>query len=341
MTADCRGLHLSRRQFVQGASVAGLGLLAGCGRWPGQAPPPAKVYRIGYFSSQSLAAAGPRIEAFEQGLRELGWIEGQNFTLERRLADGQAERLPDLAAELVQLQPDVVVTTGDPAARAIAKATSTIPIVFASHADPVGTKLVANFAHPGGNVTGVSEMAPELAGKRLELLKQAVPVLARVGAIWNGGDQAMAREYGETLVGAEAEGVELQNLTVRTPDELDRAYQTAVAEQLDGIVVILDPLIVQSRNRLVELSTRSGLPTISADSGFAAAGGLMAYGPNLVRQTQRAAYYVDRILKGAGPADLPVEQPTTFDFVINLQTAQALGLTIPQHVLLQATEVIQ
>ena len=333
--------RVSRRRFVQGAGALGLGLLAGCGRLPGQAAPVATVYHIGYLGPQSLTVGGPRVEALQQGLRDLGWVERQNYTLELRLADGQAERLPDLAAELVRLHPDLIVTNGEPAARALANATSTIPILFTNHADPVGTRLVESFAHPGRNVTGLSEMAPELAGKRLELLKEAVPTVARVGAIFNAGDQAMAREYGETLVGAEAGGIELVNLAVRTPGDLERAYQAAVAARLDGIVVILDPLIVRSRDLLVELSTRSGLPTISGDTGFVAAGGLMAYGPNLVRQTQRAAYYVDRILKGTKPADLPVEQPMLFDFVINLRTAQALVLTIPQHVLLQATEIIQ
>jgi putative tryptophan/tyrosine transport system substrate-binding protein len=335
-------MRVSRRQFMRGASLASVGLLAGCGRWPGQAQQSsAKVYRIGYLSVLSLAVTRPRIDALRQALGELSWIEGQNFTFERRLAEGQAERLPDLAAELVRLQPDVVVVTGELATRAMSNATNTIPIVFASHADPVGTKLVDSFAHPGGNVTGVSEMAPELAGKRLELLKEAVPMVARVGAIFNAGDPAMVREYGETLVGADSAGIELVSLGVRTPEDLDRAYQTAVEGRLDGIVVILDPMISRSRDRLVDLSTRSGLPTISGDTEFAVAGGLMAYGPNLVRQTQRAAYYIDRILKGAKPADLPVERPMTFDFMINLKTAQTLGLTIPPHVLLQATEVIQ
>jgi putative tryptophan/tyrosine transport system substrate-binding protein len=326
---------------MRGAGAAGLGLLTGCGRLPGQAQQPAKVYRVGYLSPQSLAVTRPRFEALQQGLRELGWIEGQNLTIELRVAEGQAERLPELAAELVRLQPDVVVVNGERPARAMRTATNTLPIVFAAHTDPVGTKLVDSFAHPGGNVTGVSEMAPELAGKRLELLKAAVPAVARVGAIFNVDDQAMAREYGQTVVGAEVEGIELVNLGVRTPEDLDKVYQTAVDGRLDGIVVILDPMIVRSRDRLVELSTRSGLPTISGDTEFAVAGGLMAYGPNFVRQTQRAAYYVDRILKGAKPADLPVEQPTRFDFVINLRTAQALALTIPPHVLAQATEVIQ
>jgi putative tryptophan/tyrosine transport system substrate-binding protein len=331
----------SRRQVVQGAGAVGLGLLAGCGRLPWQAQPAAKVYRLGYLTPANATVDAPRFEGLQRGLRELGWIEGQNLTIVHRLAEGQLERLPDLAAELTQLQPEVIVTFGEPGARAMKNATSTIPIVFAAHGDPVGSRLVASFAHPGGNITGVSEMAPELAGKRLELLKQAVPGAARVGAIWNAGDQAMAREYGETLVGAEALGSELHNLGVRTPADLDAAYRTAVESHLDGIVVILDPLISRSRDLLVELSTRSGLPTISGDSLFAAAGGLMSYGPNLIRQAERAAYYVDRILKGTRPADLPVEQPMLFDFVINLRTAQALGLTIPQHVLLQATEVIQ
>ena len=342
MAADLLGLPFSRRRFVQGAGVAGLGLMAGCGRWPGQAPPPATtIHRVGYLSPQGLAVVGPRIDALQHSLRDLGWIEGQNLIIERRVAEGQVERLPDLAAELLQLQPDVIVTSGEPAARTMRNATRTVPIVFASHADPVGTRLVESFARPGGNMTGVSEMAPELAGKRVELLQQAVPTVARVGAIWNAGDQTMAREYGETLVGAEAGGIELLNISVRTPDDLERAYQAAVEAGLDGIVVILDGLIIRNRNRLVELSTRSGLPTISGDPGFAAAGGLMAYGPDFIHQAQRAAYYVDRILKGTQPADLPVEQPMRFDFVINLKTAQALGLTIPQHVLLQATEVIQ
>jgi putative tryptophan/tyrosine transport system substrate-binding protein len=341
MSVDHRGSRGSRRQFVQGAGLAGLGLLAGCGRLPTPVTTATTVHRIGYLSPQSLAVNGPRFEALRQGLRDLGWIEGHNLIIEPRFADGQAERLAELAAELLRLQPDLIVTQGEPAAKAMASATPTLPIIFTGHADPVGTRLVDSFAHPGGNITGVSEMAPELAGKRLELLQEAVPKVARVGAIFSTGDQAMAREYGETVARAEVGGIELLNLGVRTPDDLDRAYQQAVDARLDGMVVILDALIVRSRARLVELSTASGLPTISGDTEFAAAGGLMAYGPNLIRQTQRAAAHVDRILKGARPADLPVERPMLFDFIINAKTAQALGLTIPPHVLLQATEVIQ
>jgi putative ABC transport system substrate-binding protein len=335
------GSRPSRRQFVQGVRAVGLALVAGCGRLPFEAQPAARVYRLGYIGSQSAAVNVPLFEALKRGLRERGWVEGQNVVINPRFAEGQLDRLPDLASELVQLQPDAIVTNGGPATAAVANATRTIPIVFAGHGDPVGSRLVASFAHPGGNVTGVSDMAPDLAGKRLELLKLAVPAAARVGAIFNSGDAAMAREYGETLAGAEPVGIELQNLSVRTPEDLERAYQAAVEARLDGIVVIMDALVLRSRDRLVELSTKSGVPTISGDPRFAAAGGLMAYGPNDVSQRERAAYYVDRILRGAKPADLPVEQPTKFDFVINLQTARALGLTIPPHVLAQATEVIQ
>ena len=184
-------------------------------------------------------------------------------------------------------------------------------------------------------------MAPQLSGKRLELLKEAVPSITRVAAIWDVSDQVMAREYGETLVGAEALGIEVQNLGVRTSADLDGAYEVASSGRVDGVVLIRNPLISSNRTRLVELAARSRLPTISGDYTFAGAGGLMSYGPNTVNQARRAAYYVDRILKGTSPADLPVEQPMRFEFVINAKTAQALGLTIPPHVLLQATEVIQ
>jgi putative ABC transport system substrate-binding protein len=336
----CR-LCFSRRRFVQSAGWAGFGLLAGCGRLPGQAQAPAKTYRMGYLTPTSALIDAPRFAGLERGLQDLGWIAGQNLTVERRVADGQVERLPDLAAELVQLQPDVLVGFADEAIRAMKRATSAVPIVFAGHADPVGTGVVASLAHPGANVTGVSTMAPELAGKRLELLKQAVPTATRVGTIFNDTRQAMARENGETLVAAEALGIELAPLGVRSPADFDQAYQAGMSSHLDAIVVILDPLVSDNRDRLVELSTKTGLPTISGDAAFAAAGGLMSYGANLPRQAARAAYYVDRILKGAKPADLPVEQPMLFDFVINLQTAQALGLTIPQPEQLPATEILQ
>jgi putative tryptophan/tyrosine transport system substrate-binding protein len=333
--------QLSRRQVVQSMGAVGLGLLAGCGRWPGQAVPPPKAYQIGYLTSSSAAVDAPRFEALRQGLRAFGWVEGQNIVIEGRWADGQMERLPELAGQLVQLQPDVIVTFSDQPSRAVRDATSTLPIVFAAHADPVGTGLVASYAQPGGNVTGATTMAPQLAGKRLELLTQAAPAVERVGAIFNIGDPAMTNAYSRTLAAAQTLGIEMQPLGVRTPNDLDGAYAAAVEGRLDAILVITDPLLVRSRDRLVELSTKNGLPTMSGDPAFAASGGLMSYGPNLTSRLERSAYYVDRILRGARPADLPVEQPTTFELAINLRTAQALGLTIPPHVLLQATEILQ
>jgi putative ABC transport system substrate-binding protein len=290
---------IARRQLVLGAGLGGLGLLVGCGRLPWQAQQPAKIYRIGYLAPNSAEVSAAMVEGFQRGLRELGYVEGQNIILEGRWADGHLERLPDLAAQLVQLPVDVIVTPAYPATVAARAATSTIPIVFFADADPVGTQMVASLSHPGGNVTGLSNMAASLAGKRLELLKEALPEAGRVAAIWNTADAAMARQYGETLAAAEALGIELQSMGIRTPDDLDRAYQAAVARHLDAVVVIQDPLITRSRDRVVELSTQSGLPTITGDYTFAAAGGLMSYGPNLVRQAQRAAYYVDRILKGS------------------------------------------
>jgi putative tryptophan/tyrosine transport system substrate-binding protein len=332
-----RGSRVSRRAFVVGAGS--LGLLVGCGRLPWQAHPPAKVYRIGVLTPGS----GPyAVDPWRQELRESGWVEGENVLIEDRWADGQLERLPELAAELVQLPVDVIMTTGGTAAiRAAQAATSTIPIVFDSAGDPVGAGVVASLAHPGGNTTGLSNMAPQLTQKRVQLLTEAVPEATHLAAIWAAADPNMAREYGESLIAAQALGVEMQPLTVRTADDLDGAYAAATSGRVDAVVVIANPLIFSNRTRLVELSTRSRLPTISGDYTFAAAGGLMSYGPNFIKQTQRAAHFIDKILKGAKPADLPVEQPMTFEFVVNLKTAQALGLTFPNEIMLQVTEVLQ
>jgi putative ABC transport system substrate-binding protein len=304
------------------------------------APNKGKVYRVGYLTPNNPDYESERFDRLQQDLRELGWLPGENVVFERRLAEGQMERLPDLAAELVALQPDVIVTANNAANTAVKNATHTIPIVFAADRDPVGTGLVPSFAHPGGNVTGVSEMADELAGKRLELLKQAVPSVEHVGALWNMNDRAMAREYGETQRGAQALGVGLVSLGVRTAEDLEPAYETAAGQALDALIVIADPLTVATRGRLLELSAQHRIPTMSGDLGFAQAGGLMAYGPNFTHMMERAAHYVDRILKGARPADLPVEQPMLFDFVVNLKSAQALGITIPRATLAQVTDVI-
>jgi putative tryptophan/tyrosine transport system substrate-binding protein len=332
-----------RRQVVQGASAVSLGLLAACGRWPWQAQPAARGYRLGWlaFGSPSPSGTSPQYDALQEGLRDLGYVAGHNLTVAARYAEGRSEGLPDLVAELLSAQPDVIVAAGTPAARAAKTATSTIPIIIAYAADPVATGLVASLAHPGGNVTGLTNIAVELSGKRLQLLTEAVPGIARVAAIWNAADPAMLAEFGEARGGAERLGLELQSIAVRELSDLERAYEAAMTWRADAILLIADPFITLSRIPLVALSAQSRVPTMSGDRGFAAAGGLMAYGPDPLLQYRRAAYYIDRIFKGAKPADLPIERPMRFDFVINLKTAEALGLTIPPHVLLQATEVIQ
>jgi putative ABC transport system substrate-binding protein len=339
------GTLQTRRQFVQALGAGGFTLLVGCGRRPfqDQAQPPAKIYRIGWlaFGSPGAAGSSPQYAMLQEGLRERGYLEGYNLTMYARYAEGQAERLPNLAAELVSLQPDVIVLTSTVATAAAKAATSTIPLVFSGIGDPVGTGLVASYAHPGGNITGLTTIAPELSGKRLQLIKEAVPGIGRVAAIWNAADPAMAREFGETRVAAEMLGVELESLGVRERGDLEGAYQAAITNHADAIVLIADQLITLSRTPLVALSAQSRLPTISGDRGFAAAGGLMAYGPDAMQQHRRAAYYVDRILRGAKPADLPVERPQTFDSVVNLKTARELGITFPDSLLLQTTEVIE
>jgi putative ABC transport system substrate-binding protein len=328
----------SRRQCLRGSlAVAGVGLLSGCGPLPFQAQP-AKVPRIG--SIWAGTADSPLIEAFRQGLQELGYAEGRNISVEWRFAEGQADRFVPLAAELAGLPLDVIVTQGA-ILPAVQQATTTIPIVFVTGGDPVSVGSVKSIAHPGGNATGLSGIAPQLSGKRLELLKEAFPRLTNVAILWNPQDQGMALEMGETRVAADRLGVRFQSVEARDEGEIPGAFGTATEARADALVVVFSALISAARQKIVELAATSRLPAISGDRDFAAAGGLMAYGPSLPGMWRRAATYVDKILKGANPADLPVEQPTRFDFVVNLKTARALGLTIPQEVLMQATEVIQ
>jgi putative tryptophan/tyrosine transport system substrate-binding protein len=347
MAGQYQRLPLSRRRFVEAASFAGLGLLARCGRLPfdpqqPSVPPPPKVVRVGFLGSLGAAfRSSPNAEALRDGLREQGWIDGRNLALEWRFAEGEFSRLPGLAAELIALPVDVLVTMTGVEARAARTISEMVPIVFASAGDVLATQTVASLAHPGGNLTGLTNIAPDLTGKRLELLKAAVPHIARVGAIWNAVDQSMALEYGESKIAAEMLGIDLQSFSVRDEEQVVAAIEDAAAAGLDGLLVISDVFISRYRSRIVELAARQGLPTISGDPDYAAAGGLLSYGPNRVEMYRRAAVYVDKILKGAKPADLPVERPMRFNFVINLKSAQALGLTIPQHLLLQATEVIQ
>jgi len=283
-------------------------------------------------------AATQMRETFRAGMSDLGYVEGQNFILEWRSFTNRFIDLDELAAELVGLGVQVIVASTTPAALAAKRATSSIPIVFLGVSDPVGTGLVASLGHPGGNATGLSDFGAALSGKRLELLRDAVPGVARVGLIWGSRNPASALILRETQAAAPALGVELISLEVRGEDPIDGAFEAAVRERVDALIVVSSP---DTADRAAAEATELRLPALLEQPTGVAAGGLMAYGPRRGESNRRAATYVDKILKGAKPADLPVEQPTTFDFVINLKTAQTLGLTIPQHVLLQATEVIQ
>ncbi|HEY7062574.1 MAG TPA: ABC transporter substrate-binding protein [Chloroflexota bacterium] len=335
--------RLSRRAFVQGAGVAGLGLLAGCGHLPGQGQmqAPVTVRRIGWLWPTPRGTTSAE-SIFLDRLRDHGWVEGDNVTIERRYAEDGVEQFPELAAQLVDLRPDIIVAAGAPAIRAAKGATSTVPIVMAtSGADPVATGLVDSLARPGRNVTGVTLISTQLAQKRLELLRDAVPGIARVAVLWNAANPAVPSMLQETQAAARGLSVELISLPVRGPSDFEAAFAAASAEATDALLPLLDPLMRSQQASIIAFAAHSRLPALYGARHFVDAGGLMAYGPREADLFRRAADYVDRILKGAQPEDLPVEQPMTFDFVINLKTAQALGLTIPQHVLLQATEVIQ
>lgn len=303
---------------------------------------PARVPRIGFLHPDPIMSARlHRLDAFRQGLRELGYVEGQTIALEVRSAEGKRERLPALAAELVRLSVDVIVTATVPGIQAAQQATKTIPIVMAVVADPVATGFVASLARPGGNISGLSMMAPEVVGKRLELLKEAIPRVSRVGVLWNPANPAAALSLSETEAAARALGVRLQLLEVRSPEELDGAFGAAARDRAGALIVLPDPMFLTHRTRIADLAAKSRLPAIYYARDYVEAGGLMAYGANLADLYRRAAYFVDRILKGAKPAELPVEQPTKFELVINLKTARALGLAIPQSVLMRTDQVIQ
>jgi putative ABC transport system substrate-binding protein len=305
-----------------------------------EAQPSAKVARIGFLALLGDAQAPP-VEAFRQALRVLGYLEGQNIAMEFRSAEGKGDRLPALAAELVHLPVDIIVTPLTVAAQAAKQATTTIPIVIVNAGDPVGTGLVASLARPGGNITGISGLATDLSGKRLELLKEAVPTLSRVAVLWNAADRGMTLRFEEMQAAARALGVTLQPLGVRDATDVDSAFAALTQERPDALFMITDMLTVFHTRRIVDFVAQSQLPTMFEYRGPVAMGGLMSYGPSLADQHRRAATYVDKILKGAKPADLPVEQPMKFELVLNLKAAQSLGLTLPPATLFQADEVIR
>jgi putative ABC transport system substrate-binding protein len=299
-----------------------------------------KVYRIGILSSASPASHG-NLTALLQGLREAGLVEGRNAVFEIRYAEGRTERFPAFAAELVTLQVDVLVATGTPAAVAAKQATSTIPIVMVAASDPVGARLVTSLARPGGNITGLSLLAPELSAKRLDLLTQAVSPLARVAVLWNLDNEGMALRFRETQAASRVLGVSIQSVGVRTPDDFDGAFATITRERPHGLLVMADTVTLGQRKRTADFAASHRIPAIYEQRDFVDVGGLMSYGIDIVDHYRRASSFVDRVLKGIKPADLPIEQPTKFELVINMKTAKALGLTIPQTLLLRADQVIE
>jgi putative ABC transport system substrate-binding protein len=305
-----------------------------------EAQPPTHVHRIGYLLGTTREQE-PALEAFLEGMRALGYVEGQNLVMEYRAAEGQYERLPALAAELVRLPVDVLLAVITPAALAAKDATTTIPIVMMGVGDPVGIGLVASLARPGGNVTGLTSLQSELVGKELEFLKEVLPTVSRVAVLWNPANPAHARHVRVADVAAQALGVQLHLVEARDPEAFDGAFAAMTSAHAGALLVLGDALVFEHRRRLAELAVTSRLPTVHNIRPYVEAGGLMAYGPSWPHLWQRAAAHVDKLLKGAKPADLPVEQPTTFELVINLKTAQALGLTMPPALLFQATRLIR
>jgi putative tryptophan/tyrosine transport system substrate-binding protein len=314
-------------------------LLALCSSATAQQPP--KVQRIGYLTANSSSVELPRVDAFRQGLRALGHIEGQNIVIEYRFTDGKFERLPDLAAELVRLKVDVLVANTTNAALAAKNATRTIPIFFIGVSDPVAAGLVDSFARPGGNITGLTNIAPVLSGKRLELLKETVPKLTRVAVLWDPQNPGSVPQWNESQLAARELGLQLHSMEVSSANKYESAFKEATKAGSTALAVTLNPLANANQKRVVDLAAKSRLPAIYARGQFVDNGGLMSYAPSFTTDGRDAARLVDKILKGTQPADLPVEQPTKFELLINLKTAKALGLTIPPLVLMRAEKVIK
>jgi putative ABC transport system substrate-binding protein len=308
------------------------------------AQPREKVPRVGYLSPGSSAdpARLRRFEAFRQGLHELGYIEGRTIALEPRWAEGQYERYPALVADLVRLPVDVIVVVGGAATKAAQHATRTIPIVMSVVIDPVGSGLVSNLAHPGGNVTGITTMAPDLVGKQLEVLKEVVPNVSRVALLWNPDNPGSAPQVRQAEVVARALGVQLHMLEARGPQEIDSAFAAMTSERVGALVVLADAILgLNQRSQIVALAAERRLPAVYGIREYAEAGGLIVYSADFLDLERRAATYVDKILKGTHPGDLPVEQPIKFELALNLKTAEALGITVPPMLLFQADEVIK
>ena len=302
---------------------------------------PAGIHRIGILIPTSASFLSARVDTFRQRLRQLGYVEGKNIFIEYRHAEGKAERLPELAAELVRLKVDIIVTTGPGATLAAKKASATIPIVFASANDPVGTGLVSSLAQPGGNITGLSLMVPDLDGKRLELLKEAFPKVVRVAFLWNPGGTRGNLPLTEMEAVAKALGVKLLSLEVRSLDDFESAFARAKKDGAQALITTTGALINTQQRQVLDFAAKNRLPAIYHYSEFVEAGGLMSYGPDNTDLWRRAADFVDKILKGTKPADIPIEQPKKFEFIVNLKAAKQINLTIPPNVLVRADRVIK
>jgi len=302
----------------------------------GEAQQPKKVPRIGLLVPGSQSAFSVRIDAFRQGLSELGYVEGRNIVIEYRYAEGKTERFPDLAAELVRLKVDIIVTASTPSVQAAKKVSGTIPIVFTAINDPIGTGLVASFARPGGNVTGTTNLSQELDGKRLELLKETFTKVVRVAYLCNPNSP-----ISEMQAAAQALGVQLQTLEVRSANDFDPAFEAALKARAQALIISPSPLFITYQKQIVEFAAKNRLPAVYTTGDYVIGGGLMSYAHNNLENWRRAAMFVDKILKGAKPADLPVEQPSKFELVINLKAAKQIGVTIPPNVLVRADKVIK
>jgi putative ABC transport system substrate-binding protein len=306
-----------------------------------QAQQAEKIPHIGYLSGSSLSVIGARTEAFRQGLRDLGYVEGKNIVIEWRSAEGNFDRLPELAAELVSLKVNVIVSPGPAVTRRVKETTSTVPIVMAQDTDPVGSGFIANLSRPGGNITGLATLSPEMSGKQLELLKQIVPKLSRVAIIGNSANPGDAQALRETVLAAGSFEVYLRYLDVLDAKDIETVFRAAAKGRADGLLVLGNPILNNQRKQVVELAVKHRLPATYTRPEYIEAGGLMYYGTSYNDLFRRAAIYVDKILKGAKPADLPVEQPTKFEFIVNLKAAKQIGLTIPPNVLARADRVIR
>jgi len=300
-----------------------------------------KVHRIGFLGNSTLALEANLVGPFREGLRELGYIEGQNILIEYRWAEGKYERLAALVAELLARNVEVIVTAGTPASHAVKKATTSVPLVMVAVGDPVASGLVSNLARPAGNITGLTSMGDELEGKRLELLRELIPTLSHVGALTNSGNPSLKKASEVLQAVAAALKIKILVVDVRSADQLDGAFDLIIQKHPDALLVPGDRVFLTNRVRIVQFATQRRLPAMSAYRELVEAGGLISFGPSYAGMHRRAAFYVDRILKGAKPGDLPVERPTTFEMVINLRAAKTLGLTVPPAVLARADEVIQ